>query len=75
MSNLSEVERLVFDLPEAQRALLAAQLLGSLSPMLHDNDHGIQDALNRDREFDSAPSFGLSLDQLDQQIQGRRRME
>ena len=73
VARITEVEKLALDLPESQRALLAAHLLGSLPSVLHDEDEGIAEALRRDAELDVNPSSGLSLEQLDQQIDGRRR--
>jgi hypothetical protein len=73
MASIVEVEKLAFDLPEDQRALLAAHLLGSLAPVLHDEDEGIAEALLRDADFDANPAVGMSLEQLDQQIDQRRR--
>ena len=72
MATIAEVEKLAFDLPESQRALLAAHLLRSLPAVLHYEDEGIAEALRRDAEFDSDPAFGISLDQLDQRIERRR---
>jgi hypothetical protein len=72
MATITEVERLAFDLPEAQRAVLAAHLLASLSPVLQNEDGGLQEALIRDREFDLNPSLVISLEQLDHQIRHRR---
>ena len=72
MAAITEVEKLALDLPERQRAVLA-HLLGSLPSVLHDEDEGIAEALRRDAELDANPSAGLSLEQLDQQIDGRRR--
>lgn len=71
MATIVEVEKLALDLPEDQRALLAARLLGSLPAVLHDEDEGIAEALLRDAEFDSNPTLGMSLEQLDRQIDGR----
>jgi hypothetical protein len=73
MVTIIEVEKLALDLPEDQRALLAAHLLGSLAPVLHDEDDGIAEALLRDAEFDTNPDIGMSLEQLDQQVDQRRR--
>ena len=73
MASIVELEKLAFDLPEDQRALLAAHLLGSLAPVLHDEDEGVAEALLRDADFDANPSLGMSLEQLDQQIDQRRR--
>ena len=72
MSTIAEVEKLALDLPDSQRAVLAAHLLQSLPPVLHDEDEGIAEALRRDAEFDANPDRGISLEQLDQQIAARR---
>ena len=72
MSTIAEVEKLALDLPDSQRAVLAAHLLRSLPPVLHDEDEGIAEALRRDAEFDANPNMGISLEQLDQQIAARR---
>lgn len=72
MVTILEVEKLALDLPESQRAVLAADLLGSLSSMLHDEDEGIAEALRRDAELEANPSLGMSLEQLDRQIESRR---
>jgi putative addiction module component (TIGR02574 family) len=71
VATIAEVEKLALDLPESQRAVLAAHLLGSLPAVLHDEDEGIAEALRRDAELDSNPSSGMSLEQLDQQIERR----
>jgi putative addiction module component (TIGR02574 family) len=62
----------VLDLPENERAVLAAHLLGSLRPVLYDADEGIAEALRRDAELEANPSSGLSLEQIDRQIERRR---
>lgn len=72
MATITEVEKLALDLPEVQRALLAAHLLGSLPSVLHDEDAGIAEALRRDAELDANPSSNISLEQLDHQIKRRR---
>ncbi len=72
MATITEVEKLALALPENHRAILAAHLLGSLSPVLHDDDEGIAEALLRDAELDANSALGMSLEQLDQQIQRRR---
>ena len=69
---LTFTRKLAQDLSEKERAVLAAHLLESLPPVLHDEDEGIAEALRRDAELEANPSAGLSLEQLDQQI-GRRR--
>ena len=72
MATIAEVEKLALDLSETERAILAAHLLGSLSSVLHDEDEGLREALRRDAEFGADPSFGMSLEELDQKIERRR---
>jgi len=69
---ITEVEKLALDLPENQRAALAAHLLESLPTVLHDQDEGIAEAQRRDAEINASPSLGISLNQLDEQIEHRR---
>ena len=73
MATIAEVERLAFDLPDSQRALLAAHLLRSLPSVLHEDDEGVAEALRRAAELDADPNIGITLEQLDQQIRSRRR--
>jgi putative addiction module component (TIGR02574 family) len=72
MATIAEIERLALNLPESQRAILAAHLLGSLPSVLHDEDEGIAEALRRDAEFEANPSMGISLEELDQEVRRRR---
>ena len=72
MPTITEIEKLAFDLPESQRAVLAAHLLESLPSVLHDEDEGVAEALRRDAELDANPSASISPEQLDQQIRRRR---
>lgn len=72
MATIAEIEKLAFDLTKAQRAVLAAHLLRSLPAVLHDDDEGAAEALRRDSELEAAPGLGLSLEQLDQQVDARR---
>lgn len=71
MATIAEIEKLAQDLSENDRAVLAAHLLGSLPPVLHDEDEGIAEALRRDAELEANPTVGVSLDQLDQRIKSR----
>ena len=71
MATIAEVEKLALDLPETERAVLAAHLLGSLPSVLYDEDEGIAEALRRDAEFEANPSLGMSLEELDQRIESR----
>ena len=72
MATITEVEKLAFDLPDSERAVLAAHLLRSLPSVLHNEDEGIAEALRRDADFDANPEIGITLEQLDRQIAARR---
>ena len=72
MPSITEVEKLAFELPDSQRAILAAHLLQSLPPVLDDEDEGIAEALRRNAELDANPNIGISLEQFDQHVQARR---
>lgn len=72
MSTIVEVEKLARDLPERERAALAANLLNSLPGILSDEDEGVAEALRRDAEIEANPTQAISLAELDSQIQGRR---
>jgi hypothetical protein len=72
MASIAEIKKLAEDLSENVRAILAAHLLGSLQPVLHDEVEGISEAPRRDADFEVNPSTGPSLAQLDQQIERRR---
>jgi putative addiction module component (TIGR02574 family) len=72
MATIAEIEKLAQDLSENERAVLAAHLLGSLPPVLQDEDEGIAEALRRDAELEANSAAGVSLEELDQQIQRRR---
>jgi putative addiction module component (TIGR02574 family) len=72
MATIFEVEKLALNLPEAERARLAANLLDSLPGVLSDEDEGIAEAFRRDAEMDADPTQSITLAQLDSQIQNRR---
>jgi len=71
MPTIAEVEKLAFDLPESERAVLAAHLLRSLPSALDDADDGVAEALRRDAELDADPGLGITLEQLDQRVRNR----
>jgi putative addiction module component (TIGR02574 family) len=73
VATISELEKLALNLPERERAVLVTHLLGSLSPVLHDEDEGVAEAVLRDAELDADPKRGMSAEQLDQQIKRRRK--
>jgi Putative addiction module component len=64
MDILTELEGQVMQLPEDQRAFLAAQLLESLPAILHDDDAGTAEAMRRDAELDRDPSAEMSLEEF-----------
>ena len=72
MATVFEVEKLALDLPEPERAQLAANLLDSLPGVMADEDEGITEALRRDAEIAADPSEAITLAELDSQIQSRR---
>lgn len=72
MATIFEVEKLALDLPEQDRAKLAADLLDSLPGVLSDDDEGIAEAIRRDAEIDADPNQAITLAQLDSQVQSRR---
>jgi hypothetical protein len=50
MSTIFELEKLVLDLTEQERAKLAASLLDTLPGILSDEDEGVAEALRRRRD-------------------------
>jgi len=72
MATIIEIEKLARELPDRERATLAASLLESLPAILSDEDEGIAEALRRDTDLDANPDRAISLEQLDSQIRGRR---
>ncbi len=72
VATVTELEKLALDLPENQRAVLAARLLGSLPSVLHEEDEGVAEALRRDAELGEEASSAISLEQLDERIAHRR---
>ncbi len=72
MMKAKEVEKLALELPEEQRAALAAHILDSLPPLLTDEDEGLAEALRRDAEMNSNPTIGISLQDFDRRIRQRK---
>lgn len=64
-SNVEKLEKLALDLPEEERAQLAASLLDSVPGILSDQDDGVAEALRRDAELDAHPERAISLEELD----------
>lgn len=74
MTTLEAVERLALELPEQDRATLAAHMLGSLPALLSEADCGIAEADRRDLEMDADPAASVSLEDFDLQIRSRRTL-
>ena len=72
MPPVAELEKYAMELPERQRAILAAHILHSLPAPLKDEDEGLAEALLRDAEMDQDSSLGLSIESFGQKIQARR---
>jgi putative addiction module component (TIGR02574 family) len=62
--NLTEIQTGALNLPEDQRATLAAELLGSLPAVLSDFDDGSEEAGRRIAEMKADPSSGRTWDQV-----------
>jgi len=60
MVALAEIEKLVSQLPESDRAMLAAGLLDSLPGILVEDDDGLAEAHRRSEEMDRDPSVCLN---------------
>jgi hypothetical protein len=62
--DLSEIEALALQLPESDRAKLAAGMLDSLPAVLCDEDEGLAEARRRSEEMDRDPSCCLTHDEF-----------
>ncbi len=61
---LEEVQACAMQLPEAQRAALATELLCSLPAVLVDDDDGIAEARRRSRDLAENPASGCSWEEI-----------
>ena len=68
MKTLSDLEHQAMQLPEPDRAALAAHLLDSLPAVLADDDEGVAEALRRDAELDGGAASGMTLDELSRSL-------
>jgi len=62
--NIEEIEASVLDLPQDQRAQLAASLLASLPAVLDEEDEGIEEARRRSKEMDVDPAASCTWDDI-----------
>ena len=59
-----ELHRQAMELPETDRAALAADLLTSLPAVLADEDDGVAEAYRRAKELDENPEAGCSWEEI-----------
>lgn len=64
LMSIEEIRASALELPQDQRALLAASLLASLPAFLDDVDEGIAEAQRRSKEVDEEPSCGCSWQEI-----------
>jgi len=62
--SIEEIEASVLDLPQDQRAQLAASLLSSLPAVLDEEDEGIEEAIRRSKELDADPASSCTWDDI-----------
>ena len=68
---LEEIQQSALDLPDADRAALAAELIGSLPSALVVPDDGIAEASKRSKDLETDAAEGYSWQELKQGL-GRR---
>lgn len=77
MPDLPEIERLVLELPAADRARLASHLLQSLpddaADEAEDEDDGTAEALRRSAELEADPASAVPLERFLKTLKERRR--
>jgi hypothetical protein len=71
MATIGDIQKLALELPELERATLAANLLDSLPAVLSEVDEGIVEALRRNAEIETDSNQLISMEQLDSEIQNR----
>lgn len=65
---LEELQKRAMELPDSDRASLAADLLISLPAVLVDEDDGVVEARHRSKELDEDPSAGCSWLEIKQAL-------
>lgn len=68
MTRLQELKKEALSLTDAERAVLASDLLQTLPGVLSDEDEGIAEALRRDAELDAAPSSGIEWSAMKKEL-------
>lgn len=65
---LEEIQRGAMELPETERARLAAELLTSIPATLTDLDDGVAEAWRRDKELDEDASASRTWDEIKREL-------
>ena len=68
MTRLQALKKEALSLTDAERAVLAADLLQTLPGVLTDEDEGIAEAIRRDAELDANPSSGIEWSALKKEL-------
>lgn len=68
MTRLQALKKEALSLTDAERAVLAADLLQTLPGVLTDEDEGIAEARRRDAELDANPSSGIEWSALKKEL-------
>jgi len=68
MTRLQVLTKEALSLTDAERAVLATDLLQTLPGVLSDDDEGLAEALRRDAELDADPSTGIEWAALKKEL-------
>ena len=68
MTRLQALKKEALSLTDAERAVLASDLLETLPGVLSDEDEGIAEALRRDAELDANPSSGIEWAEVKREL-------
>jgi len=64
MVNVAELFSQAAQLPEKERAMLASEILSTLTPIFEDDDEGLSEAKRRSQEMDGSPGIGVSWEEM-----------
>ena len=64
MTRAQEIRQQANTLTDSEKAMLAADLLESLPPILDDEDGGLAEARRRDAELEKNPKAAITWEQL-----------
>jgi hypothetical protein len=68
MTRLQTLTKEALELMDADRAVLASDLLQTLPGVLSDEDEGVAEALRRDAELEVDPSVGIEWSALKKEL-------